>query len=347
MTDRFDDWVNAPALTGNMKSLFNHHLNMIVSSQALLSQTPVDLKLVPTIGDRQALIQSHALQYQHHLTWQFDVNNVVLELAGAWGDYMAIHGLRNDDAVIDKELFGEAVSSFTSRVKDVRERLDNNLTEIIALGQVVKDDQVALAREWTDASDKVSGKNGEISALRVEIASFAGQLAKLNAKIEAGAEIAALKGIELGIKVGCALFEIPGVGSLIIDTSMDYANKAAKIDEDPLAESKVVLQKYAHALSQLEGDLLQMAALRCLETSGQRFCTAFGGFETAYKTTRQSIDDLIASLEGFDPNAFDGAFLEKIVVHSTDLWEQQAKDARKFIKAIEGSFQVGEEKTYV
>lgn len=297
-----DPELSAPQLKKLMAAIFQDHLVMEAAAASITNQPRVDLALVPTLPDNQALAAGNAQDYQNQLsTHQVAIyteiqgfNTVfqrfaaaLLPSAQAW-DAGDPQGAQRFTKII--EVVKRYATGFKTSAQDRQSALDGHVL-------LVKQDVERYQTDVDLVSTKIRGSGGEVDQLSAKLSDLSDQLADANRRIANGAVKDLLKAAELGLSLGMEVAEVPGVASVVIDTAFSFADDAVGDDHDAQEASQQALKEYRATLIRLANETAQFGALDTLMLNIGRFSRSLAdaaatnaSLAKAWDTFAQAID---------------------------------------------------------
>ena len=157
-----------------------------------------------------------------------------------------------------------------------------------------------------------------------------------------------MKAVEFGLKAGAAVVELPGEGSLVMDTSFELLNKAVDDGRDPLAESDALLREYSNTMLKINHETDQSTVLTALIVNGDRFIRRV---DDAVQTLDKIADAFDHMANGVGLMAIYSVKSEPSVYHkqfsqAKEFWADVADQATKYDQLIQKNDWTRKEKKY-
>jgi hypothetical protein len=322
--------------------VFAAALVLDVQAPAMHGQQPLDLPLVPTVTQTQALAARHA---------------------GLWLDAYATSLLQPLD---DVRTYGAAVAAFAPELKSAAAKLaqgpdaralDTFLTGIAHLGQLVSsrrqgivgdrtaitafaslvdDDSVRYASDAMLMRKRYTGPDGEITAIQTELESLAAKLRKDNEEIALGAAKALPAALIIGVGAGVAYINT-SVGKAIVEKGIEMARGVFKETDAAMDDARATIAKYKEKSEKLSDERQQVAVFTTLNghvtqlASGARAAlTALDGLDGAWQGELDLFTLWNATARGADASPLPNA-----VTAAADRWASRSAGVLTLMRALD------------
>lgn len=259
------------ALRTAADGIFTAYLLAAADASAVSGQHDVDLKLVPTLPEDQALARSHAQQ------WTVDVAPRLLvastDIAGyadqvaAFTPSLAATARAVEAGGPPDQLLG-LVGHLHAAVADRVARLDATNQALAVLGEALHDDGVRFA---TLARTVPATYEPELGQLQSDIATLQATLAKDNETI-AGAAVALLPGmVTVGFAAAAAVVVGTSAGKVIVQKGYTMLKGVVDDVDAALAEESTTIEAYGALLTELAEDKAELACFGSIAGYVTRF----------------------------------------------------------------------------
>lgn len=322
--------------------VFAAALVLNVQAPAMAGQQQLDLPLVPTVTQTQALAARHA---------------------GLWLDAYATSLLQPLD---DVRTYGAAVAAFAPELKAAATKLaagpdagalDRFLTGIAHLGQLVSsrrqgivgdrtsitafaslvdDDSVRYASDASVMRKRYTGPDGEITAIQTELESLAAQLRKDNDEIALGAAKALPAALIIGVGAGVAYINT-SVGKAIVEKGIEMARGVFKETDVAMDDASKTIAKYKEKSEKLSDERQQVAVFTTLNghvtqlASGARGAlTALDALDSAWQGELDVFTLWNATARGADASPLPNA-----VAAAADRWAARSSGVLTLLRALD------------
>ncbi len=330
-----------PQIGTLMATSFQDYLVMQATGLNIANQPMVQLDLVPTLPQTQALARSHVQDYQDdksskhiYIFEQVQAYNNMLQrfaqtllpYAQGWDG-----GDKNSAEQVKHGLTQMCRYPITN--KEATEQIQNDLK---SYHQSITDDRVRYQTDEDSADEKVGGASGEIATLRQHLKELGSSLDEANRRIAEGASRNVVKALETGLKAGMAMVEVPGLADLVVDTAFTYVDDAVGDEGDPLADSDSLVGQYRAALERLADEQAQMGVLATLRLNVERFSRSLDSVIATLDQLGKAWNDLAEQIDTLSSyNSAEGpSFFTDQVTQAQQFWQSMSDKAAQYETAI-------------
>ncbi|MCD9166205.1 HBL/NHE enterotoxin family protein [Streptomyces albireticuli] len=204
------------------------------ASTVVQSQAPLDLSLIPTLKDNQALARDHSGKwrdtYQQQLMQPLtDIKSYSNSVAAFLPqlDQLAADIKKGDKSARKK--FDEALGELSKGVETREKSLKNSIDRVNDFKNLVDDDNTRFESSAEEMSKKYTGDKGEIEKIRVKLSGLEETLKGLNEEISKGLTDAIPAAIVTGVEIALAFEGLPE-GKAVIDAVLGFTKDAKAAD---------------------------------------------------------------------------------------------------------------------
>jgi Bacillus haemolytic enterotoxin (HBL) len=250
-------------------SVFAAALVLDVQAPAIAGQWPLDLPLVPTVSQTQALAARHAGLwldvYAPQLMQALDdvrtYGATVVAFAPELTAAAATLGRGRDAEALDVLLSG--IGHLGQIVSSRRQGIAANRTAITAFAGLVDDDSVRYVTDASLMRQRYTGPDGDITAIEKELDDLGARLRKDNEEIALGAAKALPAALIIGVGAGVAYIDT-SVGKAIVQKGIEMGRGAIKDADAAMDDAAEAIRKYKAAAEKLSGERQQIAVFTTL-----------------------------------------------------------------------------------
>lgn len=327
-------------LQDRMQQTFSDYLVMQTTCSSVVNQAHLNLGKVPTLSDNQVRITHdvglYRIQYHAYQLAVFDLVIGYDTLFQAFAEELLAQA-KGWDQGGDGQAFkaglavlGRTSGYYSKQVGDYVKELDSYDSLSISKNLLVYQNEEAQVLKT------YAGSSGDIARRRAELETLSGQMDRANRAIATGAGRQVLKISKIALDVGFAAAEVPGLGSIVVDTVFSFAEDAASDDEAVLRDSKDLIARYQQHLEAILAEQLELAVLATLSLNLDRFLSGVRAMRATMERVSRAWDDVsrgLAALGAYNTAPSPNFFADQIRDAQAS-WASLARKAQDFLNAI-------------
>ena len=311
------------------------------SALGVLVQPTLELELVPTLAQTQALASSHARR------WLDVTASALIQPLQDVRDYGAgmesfgpelLDSARGaadgDPAALGTFLTG--VQYLEGLVGSERQSVGASTTTLGAFRQLTDDDAVRFATDARTLAERYTGPSGDIARIDAQLAALSARMDSDNATTAQGASQAIPGAIIVGIGFGVAYVDTD-LGKTIIKQGITMAEGAVKASDDAMKDFHAAAGEYQQALTALASEQQEVGVFATLRdnvggvgTGVLRATTALAELDRAWQDELVSLQVLGATAKGTSRGQ-----VPDMVTTAVARWETLTKGATALLDALE------------
>ena len=328
------------ALTGAANAIFASLLTTTAEQQVIGEQQDLNLSLVPTLPQTQALARSHAA------LWRTSYSTALLQ------------------ALTDFRAYANAVTVFAPQLIDVAGKLAggdtstrpqllngiqvlanlagnqktsnaNAKSTIDSYSSLVSDDSVRFNTDAGSLAQRYTGPQGDIQHLQGVLGELSDRLAKDNQTIAEGATKALPGAIIIGIGLGVSWIDT-SVGKVILQKGLEMTKGAMEEADQAMADAAAAIADYKKTFEALVSEKLQVAVFETVRQHVTRMNGAVGGAQAALQNAAGAWQGEIGRLQLWTATAQTASpiSLAADVQASSTFWAGLSKAVGSFQSAL-------------
>lgn len=240
-----------------------------MQAPAMAGQEQLDLPLVPTVTQTQALAASHAelwiSTYASYLEQPLDDVRTYGALVAAFtpGLTDAASTLAEDRDPAALRRFRSDVGYLTQSATSRRATIANSQTYLNTFVALLGDDAVRYATDEALMAKRYTGPGGDIARIQADLDGLTTRLQKDNDQIALAAATAIAGGAVLGVGAAALYLDLP-VGKALIQAGLKVGRGAVQAADDAMDDATAAITAYTADAEKLSDELQQVAVFTTL-----------------------------------------------------------------------------------
>ncbi|MHB6904149.1 HBL/NHE enterotoxin family protein [Streptomyces sp. DB-54] len=249
---------------------------LIAAATGITAQPDLALGLVPDLAASQALARNHAglwsSRYQEALLQPLaDITGYTNAVTSYLPDLITLAG---NITAGDKEAaaeFREGLSELRQALSSLQSHTDASKNRLSDFRNQVEDDRARFGAHARTLEEKYTGPDGEMAAIRNNLAALDRRLQETNATIAQGAAKGIAGALVTGIQLALTAEDVFGTAKTIIQAGLSLAKSTAAWDPEAMADDAVKLfdgaQKIPDLYKTVKTAVNQPALFESIDTS--------------------------------------------------------------------------------